>query len=166
MKSSLALLRQNPLSIFSMLIWIARGRANLKHRIAQCLELDVSRLPYRSVLVDFLNEQRKLGSLLELATASHRKYAQQVADYLGIFDHVLATDWHINLKASRKAKALSELLGHYNCDYIGDSRADLKVWAKCAGALLVDPGPGLVRRVRHLTDVKRIFPGDSRPNNR
>ncbi len=160
-ESSLGLMRRQPYLAPLMPIWLLRGRAYLKHQIAQRVDLDVSRLPYRKVLLQFLREQHAEGRTLVLATAAHRKYAQQVADHLRIFHHVLATDRHINLKAATKARALQELMGHANFDYIGDSRADLKVWAVCAGALLVDPSPGLLERARRVTEVKRIFSNTS-----
>ncbi len=157
MESALRMVRRQPHWAPLMLIWLLRGRAYLKHQIAQRVDLDVSRLPYRKVLVEFLHEQHADGRTLVLATASHRKYAQQVADHLGIFHHVLATDRYNNLKAATKARALLELLGDGNFDYIGDSRADLAVWAQCAGALLVDPSPGLLGQARRVTEVKRVF---------
>ncbi len=159
-ESALRMMRRQPYWAPFMLIWLLRGRANLKHQIAQRVDLDVSRLPYRKVLLEFLNAQHAGGRTLMLATASHRKYAHQVADHLGIFHHVLATDRYINLKASAKARALRELIGDGNFDYVGDSRADLAVWAECAGALLVDPSPRLLRQARRVTEVKRIFASD------
>lgn len=157
MESTLQLMSRQPYAAPFLLIWLLRGRAYLKHEIAQRVDLDVSSLPYREALVEFLQAQRARGRTLVLATATHRKYAQQVADYLGIFNFVLATDRHVNLKASAKARALRELLGGGNFDYVGDSRADLAVWAKCAGALLVNPSPRLLGQARRLTAVKRVF---------
>jgi phosphoserine phosphatase len=157
MESTLRMIRRQPYAAPLLFMWLLRGRAYLKHQIAQRVDLDVSRLPYRKVLLEFLYEQHSNGRTLVLATASHRKYAQQVADHLGIFQHVLATDRHMNLKASIKAQALQELLGHRNFDYVGDARADLAVWAACAGALLVDPSPGLLRQAQRVTEVKRVF---------
>jgi phosphoserine phosphatase len=160
-ESALRMTRRQPYLVPLMFIWLLWGRAYLKHQIARRVDLDVSRLPYRKVLVEFLHEQHAGGRTLVLATASHRKYAQQVADHLGIFHHVLATDRHINLKASTKARALRELIGHGSFDYVGDSRADLAVWAECTGALLVDPSPRLLGQVRRVTEVKHVFPADS-----
>jgi phosphoserine phosphatase len=157
MESALRMMRHQPYSAPLMFIWLLRGRAYLKHQIAQRVDLDVSRLPYRKELLEFLPEQHAGGRTLVLATASHRKYAQQVADHLRIFHHVLATDRYTNVKASTKARVLRELIGHGNFDYVGDSRADLAVWAECAGALLVDPSPGLLGQARRVTEVKRVF---------
>ncbi len=159
-ESALRLLRSRPYLVSLMPIWLMRGRAFLKHQIAQRVDLDASRLPYRQGLLAFLHEQRAHGRMLVLATASHRKYAQQVADHLGLFDHVLATEWRTNLKAAAKAQALRALIGHGDFDYVGDSRADLAVWAECGGALMVDPDPHLLRAARRVSVVKHVFAAD------
>ncbi len=156
------MLRRSPWLLAPMTVWLLAGRAGFKHKIAQRTDLDITQLPYHRGLLQFLHQQHDRGRTLVLATASHRKYAHQVADYLGIFHHVLASDQNFNLKAANKARALRELFGHSDFDYVGDSRADLAVWAECAGALLVEPTPALLSRARTLTAVKMVFVRDWR----
>ena len=156
-ESAMVLVRRRPVGALLMPFWLAGGRAHLKHEIARRVDLDIAGLPYRWTLIEFLRQQRQQGRTLVLATASHRKYANQIADHLGLFHHVLATDHVTNLKAAAKARALRDLLGHSGFDYVGDSRADLAVWAECAGALLVEPTSGLLNRARRLTEVKKVF---------
>jgi len=46
-----------------------------------------------------------------LTTASHEKYANQIADYLGIFDKVIASDRQTNFSGAEKHQRLVERFG-------------------------------------------------------
>ena len=70
LESLLVLLKQKPLCIFLLPIWLLKGKAYLKEQIARRVELDVSVLPYRNELVDYLEVQRALGRSIVLATAT------------------------------------------------------------------------------------------------
>ena len=51
-ESIVALLRQKPLYSMRMLPWLLRGRAEFKQAVAENVELNVDRLPYRTELID------------------------------------------------------------------------------------------------------------------
>jgi 4-hydroxybenzoate polyprenyltransferase len=59
-----------------------------------------------------------------------------LSDHLGLFDGVLGSDGTINLSGAAKADALCERFGKAQFDYVGDSRADLKVWSTCNVAIV------------------------------
>ncbi len=46
----------------------------------------------------------------------------------------------VNLKGAAKAAALVERFGEGGFDYVGDTRADLPVWAKAQDAWVVEDG--------------------------
>src|SRR6185312_6505269 len=74
---------------------------------------------------------------LILATASDRSLAQRVADHLGIFDDVIASDGARNLKREAKARALTERFGEAGFDYMGEDRHDVPVWRHAREAYVV-----------------------------
>ena len=157
-ESLLALLKQNPLSMFLLPFWLLKGRAYLKHQIAQRVTLDASTLPYDQDLVEFLSNERRSGRELILATASHVSFAQLVATHLGLFDgRVFGSDRSINLKGARKVALLVERYGTRQFAYAGNSVADLPVWAEANEAIVVSASAGLASRAEALAPVTRVF---------
>ncbi len=157
MESLFALLRQSPLSIFLVPFWLLRGKAYLKEQIVRRVQIDVTILPYHAEFLAYLFEWRANGRQLVLATASHLRFAEQVAAHLGIFESVLATEGGKNLSRSRKGDCLARLYGEGGFDYAGNSRADLAVWIRARSAILVNPVPGIQRKVRRQTPIIAIF---------
>lgn len=127
-ESALLLIRQNFLSILFLPFWLIRGRSFLKAAIANAASLQPETLPYREDVLKFLIQEHATGRKLVLATAAHRSIAEAVANHLGIFTVVLASDEAVNLKGRAKREALTSLFGQRGFDYIGDSQADVKVW--------------------------------------
>lgn len=155
-ESALALIAQRPWLIFAMLYWLLRGKAHLKRQIALRVELDPSALPYMHPLVEWLHEQRSRRTIV-LCTASDRKLAAPVADYVGVFDDVIASDGEVNLSGSNKAKALIERYGDKGFDYIGNAPVDLAVWKHARAALVVERGTALSNAAAKVTTVERRF---------
>lgn len=156
-ESVLSLLRAQPLALASLPVWLSRGRARFKHEVAARVDLDIAAVPYRQDVMAYLRRCRDAGRTVVLATASNRKYAMQVAEYLGLFDEVLASTVDDNLKGRRKGDRLAALFGERQFDYLGDSRSDLEVWRRARGALLVKPSAGLRRRVSVVCEVLHTF---------
>ena len=134
----LAAILRNPLVVFVLPIWLLHGRAYLKAKVAERSEFDASLLPYNEELIDYLKVQRRAGKEIYLTTAAYATHANRVADYLGLFDAVLATDHVDNLKGQRKLRAIEEILGGRSFLYAADSRDDLVIWRRSAGAIVVD----------------------------
>lgn len=157
-ESLLALVKQNPLSIFMLPLWLLKGKAHFKHEIACRVTLDASTLPYAQDLVEFLSNERRSGRELVLATASHVSFARAVASHLGLFDErVFGSDATTNLKGARKVALLVERYGARRFAYAGNSTADLPVWAEANEAIVVNASVGLVSRAQALTTVSRVF---------
>jgi len=150
------LAREQPLDLFRACFSLREGRAAFKARIASLAAPDPSFLPLNAELVDWLRQQAANGRPLILATASDRRVAQVIADRLGLFIEVMASDGQHNLKGSAKAGALLDRFGQEGFDYVGDSRADLPVWAAARHAIVVG-GPGLVQAAGQVAVVKRVF---------
>jgi 4-hydroxybenzoate polyprenyltransferase/phosphoserine phosphatase len=148
----------NALALPRIAVWLAGGKANLKARLAERVELDVAILPYRQEVLAWLRTQHAKGRKLILATAGDRRYAQAIAAHLGIFDEVIASDGTNNLTSVVKTRALVERFGKYGFDYVADRRADEPVWESAATAYIVGGGRGVVGRVAKTTNVGHVFP--------
>jgi 4-hydroxybenzoate polyprenyltransferase len=97
-------------------------------------------------LLHFLEAQRAAGRPIYLATGADGQLARRVADHLGFFSGVLATDASTNLTRTRKLSRLRERFGEF--DYIGNSRADLPLLASAGEAMVANPTPGLRMELR------------------
>lgn len=156
-ESVLRLLREKPLDILHIPSWLLHGKAALKHEIAERVEIDVAVLPYHAELLPWLREQKAQGRRLILATASAQRYAQAVADHLGLFDEVWASDADHNLRGSAKcARAVAEF-GERGFCYAGDAQPDLAVWAKAGAAVPVNTSNKLAARAAALAPIERRF---------
>jgi 4-hydroxybenzoate polyprenyltransferase len=156
-ESFFVLIRRNPLYAVAVLFWLLGGRAYLKKQIGRRVTLDAATLPYHYELLDFLKDQRMQGRRLILASGCDEKLVRQVADYLGIFDGVLATDRGGNLTGRRKRDLLVTEFGERMFDYAGDSRRDLPVWSSARKAIVVHATRSLSRRVARVCEVERVL---------
>ena len=156
-ESTLKLLHDRPHLAFALPVWLICGKANLKHNLSQRVAIDVKLLPYDQRVLQWVRAERESGRRVVLCTASDAAYAQKVADYLGVFDEVIASDGVTNVSAHRKAELLEQRYGNHGFDYAGNSRQDLRVWEKARRAILVAASPALAAQARRRFDVEREF---------
>lgn len=156
-ESVCALLRQKPLALFSLPVWLLKGKAYLKRRIAQRVKLDPALLPYRIALLDYLRSEREKGRKIVLATASDEQFANQVADHLKIFDLVLASDGVTNLSGEHKRVRLVGQFGDKGFDYAGNDSRDLAVWSSASKAIVVSSNSHLRRAVARVAEFETPF---------
>ena len=158
LESLLLLLKRNPLYLLRIPLWLLRGRACLKAEIAARVTLNPVALPYNKALLEWLKTQRGAGRPLWLCTAADRRPAAAVADHLGLFDGILASDGRVNLAGETKATALAQRFGERGFDYCGNELRDLAIWRRANGAIVVRGSPALERTVARDTPVLRSFP--------
>ena len=127
---------------------LRQGKARLKAYLAAAGRVGYATLPYDPAILDLLRAARKEGRRTVLATASDEVHARAIADHLGLFDEVVASDGVSNLAGAAKAQRLVELFGRGGFDYVGNGPADLAVWAEAAEAYAIRPSP----RVRRALD--------------
>jgi 4-hydroxybenzoate polyprenyltransferase/phosphoserine phosphatase len=156
-ESAVRRFRADPLSLPRWPLWLARGKAYLKQRLTEGIAFDPAALPYNGALLDWLQTQRQAGRRLVLCTASDQHLAQAIADHLGLFDEVLASDGNVNLKAEAKAAALTARFGPRGFDYAGNDEADFAVWSAARRAIVVNASGALERRARARFDVQTAF---------
>jgi UbiA prenyltransferase family len=157
LESALRLIKQKPWLILFMPLWLLQGRAYLKRKIFQRVQIDVSLLPSNEELLAWLRDEKARGRRLVLATASDYQQACSVAEPFGLFDTVLGSDGQRNLKGREKLKTIVHVCGE-EFDYVGNSRADLAIWRGCRQAILVNASRGVERSARRAGNVVRVFP--------
>lgn len=156
-ESFLSLIKLNPLFLFLVPLWLLGGKARLKAEIASRVKLNGAALPYSEAFVAWLKVQKGLGRPIWLCTASDQRLAQAVADHVGLFDGVLASDGQTNLSGDNKARQLVDRFGERGFDYCGNHRVDLKVWKHARAAIVVNGSKGLEASARACTQVDAVF---------
>lgn len=135
--------------------WLFRGRPAVKRLAFELADIRVAELPYHREMLDLIRQARADHRPIILATASHRVAAHRIAEHLGLFDDVLASDERLNLKAHHKLVAIEqwcEQRGHTEFAYAGDARPDLAIWQEASQAIAVNPPPW----VRSMLKKQRI----------
>jgi 4-hydroxybenzoate polyprenyltransferase/phosphoserine phosphatase len=140
----------------------AGSRAGLKRNVAALAPLDVSLLPYNRPLLAYLREQKAAGRQLVLATAADQRIAHAVADFLDLFDEVIASDGEHNLKGEAKAAALVARFGVRGFSYAGNDASDLAVWRAAHSAVVVNAPRSVGAAVGRGMTVDARF--DDRPS--
>jgi 4-hydroxybenzoate polyprenyltransferase/phosphoserine phosphatase len=156
-ESALQLLSQNILYLFLLPVWLLKGKAVLKNEIAKRVFLDLSMLPQREELIEFLWQQKLDGRKLILATGADQKIASAIAERLGLFDFVVASNGQKNLTGRNKRDAILAVTSGKAFDYIGNDWDDIPVWKAANSAFLVNPTPHLLKVVAKSNRVAGIF---------
>jgi 4-hydroxybenzoate polyprenyltransferase len=156
-ESALRLAKQKPWFALLIPLWLLSGRAYVKRRIFQHIQIDLSLLPLHEELLAWLRNEKASGRRLILATGSEYGQACSLVEPLGLFDAVLASDGRRNLKGRDKLKVIVETCGQ-TFDYVGNSRADLEIWRGCRHKVLVNAPRRVERAARDGGNVVRVFP--------
>jgi 4-hydroxybenzoate polyprenyltransferase len=141
----LLLAKVSPRSLPALPLWLAGGKARLKHLVAERVELHAQSLPYCGEVLGLIEQARSDRRPVVLVTAAPARIARSIADSLGLFDDVLTSDENLNLSHRRKADALENRYGPKGFDYVGNSSDDLPVFERCRRAFLVSSKNGLRR---------------------
>ena len=144
----LALLRTDLLAFLLIPLWLLRGRAYLKEQVARRVTPDASLLPWRGEVLALVHQARRNGRRTVLATASDRRMAEAVMEETDAFDEVIASDGMRNMAGEAKRDELVRRFGEGGFDYVGDSAADVPVFAAARTAYGVEGAPDVAGMVR------------------
>jgi 4-hydroxybenzoate polyprenyltransferase/phosphoserine phosphatase len=140
-------LGRRPHSLVDMLVALQRGKAALKHQLAEPADFDPSTLPYDNEVLALIHRARAEGRMVYLASASHERLVERIANHLGLFAGWFATSETTNLAGLRKAEKLVEAFGERGFDYVGNDAADLPVWEKACKAIAIRTPKGVRQKL-------------------
>jgi len=154
-ESLLELIKRRPLAALLVPFWLFKGKAGFKSEVAARVSLPPATLPYRDGFVPWLREQARARPVY-LATAAHHSIAERIAQHVGCFTGVIATQ-SLNLSAENKAAALVQRFGERQFDYAGNAADDLPVWRRARKAIVVGASGSVTQRARAVAEVEREF---------
>jgi len=149
-------------AIVHLPLWLIRGRAFLKRKLADRWDFDPAHLPYNETLLNHLRSEHDRGRKLVLVTAADEAIARRISDHLGLFDEVIASDGVHNLRGAIKAAALQERFGADGFVYAGNDATDNEVWRVAADGIVVNGSSAVKRAARRHHSITEII--DERSN--
>lgn len=152
--SLLVLARTHPHLLLRLPTQVLRGKAAFKAFVTENVSLDVAYLPYNRKLLQFLQTEHAQGREIFLATGADVRLATRVADHLGIFQEVLASDGTHNLTGNKKLDILRNIFGSTGFVYVGNDTPDLPVMAGAAESMVANPS----RKLRTKLHAQGISP--------
>ncbi len=155
------LLRNNPLYLFIVLLWLLSGRSHLKSEVARRASINAALLPVNPEFLAFLQQEKAKGRRIVLISAANERAVATVADHFALFDEHYGSNDATNLKAETKLKRIQAHIGQKNFAYAGNSRADLPLWQAASEVIQVNCPPSLTATVEKIKPVRKF----DRPGN-
>ena len=154
----LAIVRTNPFYLFRLLLTLFSGKAWFKQEVARVAALSPDSLPYHDDLLEYLRTESRRGRRILLATGADRSIAGAIAQRLGLFSGVIASDGKQNLTGARKLAAIRLVLANEPFSYVGNSRVDLEVWKHAQSAVIAGSGNRIEKEVQRAgVPIEKIF---------
>ncbi|MEM7682652.1 MAG: UbiA family prenyltransferase [Planctomycetota bacterium] len=143
-------LKAKPLLALRALAWLPGGRARVKQGLAVHAPLDAAKLPYRTEVLDLIQQAKNNHRPVWLATGANAAVAHAVAEHLPHFDRVIASSGSTNRTGSRKLDAIRQALQEDHLgpafDYVGDAHVDQALWEQNATPYVVAPRQAVAKR--------------------
>jgi 4-hydroxybenzoate polyprenyltransferase len=159
-ESVIQVIKQSIFNLFKLPIWMLQGRAAFKREVASRAQVSGALLPYRNEFLAYLRAQKSSGRAVILATAADKSIADDVANHLALFDAVLASSKHRNLKGKAKLEEIRAVVGD-KFVYAGDSSADLPIWQASEAAIPVGTRAKLAHSLRQMVPIEAEFPKEN-----
>ncbi|MET3840069.1 UbiA family prenyltransferase [Bradyrhizobium sp. OAE829] len=161
LETVLALLRAAPWRMFEIGLWMLRGRAYLKRRLAEETNIEPDVLPFNEELLAYAADIAASGRPVYVATAADAKVAEKVVRRIAFIRGVIGSDGLRNLKGEAKAQVLAERFPD-GFDYAGDARADIPIWRRATNAIVVEAASSVEHAAASVATVAKVFPRTSR----
>lgn len=157
-ESILLFLRNNPINIFLLIVWLFKGKAKFKSNVVKNVKPKAELLPYNSEVLDYLKKEKKKGKQVYLITASNQIVADSIANYIKIFDGAYGSSRNINLSGKRKLDVIDKITQGTSFDYIGNSADDIPVWEKADRKILVNTPSRIKKKIIPISKVLTLIP--------
>jgi 4-hydroxybenzoate polyprenyltransferase/phosphoserine phosphatase len=154
--SLILFVKNNFFQSYMLFIWLFKGKAYLKTKLAKNICPIIEFLPYNEQLLVKLRKMKAQGAYLVLATATHHTIAEKIAAHLAIFDEVVATSGDVNMAAENKRDCLNKKFGSKQYSYFGNSSDDYAVWDNSKDVHIVNAAAKVLTKSLSLYDVKTV----------
>ena len=93
---------KNPLIIFYSIFWYLKGKPYLKKRLFDASNFQVKNLPFNESVIKIIKDAKVQNKKIYLFTGSTQKIADEVSNFLNLFDGSFGSNEKINLTSHNK----------------------------------------------------------------
>jgi len=136
-----------PQLAFRIPLWLSGGKSNFKIQLANRVNPGIESVPLRQEVLALIRNAQATGRPVYLASASDRRYIEELAARIGGIAGVFGTEPGLNLAGNAKADRLVAAFGAKGYDYIGDMPIDFAVWRTAHKPLVVAHSAGFAAKV-------------------
>lgn len=151
-EAALQFIARYPFQTYRLALWLANGMSCLKTQLANRINPGIETVPLREEVLTVIRQAQANGRPVYLASASDRRYVEQLAERIGGIAGVFGTETGTNLSGEAKADRLVDAFGIKGYDYVGDRQIDFAVWRAARRPLVV------VHGAKFGAKVLRTFP--------
>jgi hypothetical protein len=145
-------------SLIAACLRLPLGRGAFKHELAKRIEFNPATLPYNDAFLEWLWGERESDRPIWLLTSADHLYAKKIADYLGLFDGIIASTPKRSIRGDAKLAALRKKVdSRHPFDYCGCALADLNLFAGARYAVLVSADASVQRHAVSQGNVSLVF---------
>lgn len=155
--SVILFIKNHYLQFYMLFIWLFKGKAFLKAKLADIAYPSVTSLPYNEEVLQTLRHHKERGAYLVLATATYQSIADEISAHLGIFDEVIATSIDVNMASENKRDFLNKRFGEKQYSYFGNSSDDYAVWDSSKDVHVVTPSKSVLKKSASRYNVKSFI---------
>lgn len=156
-ESIAVMIRKRPVWTLLQMLALPFAIAKVKARIQRAADLDVESLPVNAEVLGYCHSERAAGRTVWLVSAADQPTVDKAAARFGVFDRAIGSDGVRNNKGAAKAEFLNQNFPD-GFEYIGDSPADHKVWARAKHASVVGGGQSRREQItRSGVEIARVF---------
>jgi hypothetical protein len=144
--------------LFRSCLSLPLGRGRFKRALARNIEFDASKLPYNDQFLEWLWGERESDRPIWLLTSADELYAKKIANYLGLFDGVIASNPKRTLRGDAKLAMIRKRFSQREpFDYCGCAYADLNLFAGARNAIMVGATKEVQRHTVSQGNVTLVF---------
>lgn len=143
------ILRRRPFWTLWQMVQLPFAIPKVKARIQTEGRIDIPTLPVNEQVLAYCRQSKAEGRPVWLVSAADQGVVTRVAQHFDVFDRAVGSDGATNNKGRAKGAFLQKVAPE-GFEYVGDSRADLKVWIKAKAASLVGGGDARARAVEKM----------------
>jgi len=159
-----AALRAHPLRTLFALFTLFKGLAAFKRALCKLGPVSIEQLPFRQRFCNWLTDQHAQGRQIILTTAADSSTAKAVANELGVFSAVIASDGVANNGGTRKLANILNRVDLGPFDYCGSKRADLNIMAEARRAIIVGSNQSIALSAQREGNAELRFVETSAPS--
>lgn len=127
-----------------------RGKTELRSYLISGAEINISTLPYDTVVVDYIRSYKLNGGSVALVTNSSQTFAEKINGYLQIFDEVFGSNDLHNLEREKEVGFLIERFGREKFIYMSDKHKDIPIWKISKKIVTVNAPSSLQKKTETL----------------